>query len=325
MKKVLQILISVVVLLTNVIAVSASENVLHCVDVKNGANSYTIELTTDEPAKMSKTIISANRVLVTLDNIKASNNIATKYDKNAVIDNVLVESFGDNSVSIMLQGDNIAYSDVTFKAPTSLKQIEDNVVDSISAIATLGSTAGQNKAVPCALLLVMVGILVAEVRFIKSKYKELNHEKSMLEKDIERTSEFKEHMVGYGSQGLKKPYTTPIYSNPKNTSLIRANYLQRLQTLQTPETVTLNSLLSNNNQETEIINKIVNNKPEAVFGSLSNLVERQVTQTETSPMTSPVSHAKLKSQLAHLETLSKLYQQSSESSDTLQKRLNGLY
>lgn len=325
MKKVLQILISVVVLVMNVIAVSASENVLRGVDVKSGANSYTIELTTTEPAKMSKTILSANRVLVNLDNIKASNNITTKYDKNAVIDNVIVEPQGENSVCIMLQGENIAYSDVTFKSPTSLKQIEDGVIDTVSAFSSLNEFS-QNKTIPCVLLLILGGILVAEIKFIKSKYNELNTEKSLMEVDMQRTSEFKEHMTGYGNQGLKKPYTTPIYSNPKDTSVVRANYLKRLQNLQTPETVTLNSLLSNNNKETEIINKIVNNKPEPVFGSLSNIVaERKDTQLQTGAMTSPVSQARLKSELSHLETLSKLYRQSSENSETLHKRLNGLY
>lgn len=324
MKKVLLLLISVIVLVTNVIAVSAAENVLSGVDIKSGQNSYTIELTSTEPAKMTKTIISTNRILVTLDNIKASNNISTKYDKNAVIDNVIVESMGNDGVSIMLQGDNIAYSDVTFKAPTSIKQIEDGIVDTVSAFSSLNGFS-KNKTIPCALLLVLGGILVAEIRFIKSKYKELNIEKSLMEIDMERTSEFKEHSRGYGNQGLTKPYTTPIYSNPKNTSTIRANYLKRLQNLQTPETITLNSLLSNNNKETDIINKIVNNKPEPVFGSLSNILERQVTKPQTNTMTSPVSQAKLKSQLTHLETLSKLYQQTSESGETLQKRLNGLY
>lgn len=324
MKKVLRLLISVIVLFVNIIAVSASENVLRGVDVKSGANSYTIELTTTEPAKMTKTIISANRILVTLNNIKASNNISTKYDKNAVIDNVIVESMGNDGVSIMLQGENIAYSDVTFKAPTSLKQIEDSVVDTVSAFSSLNGIS-KNKTIPCALLLVLGGILVAEIRFIKSKYQELNTEKSLMEIDMERTSEFKEHIGGYGNQGLTKPYTTPIYSNPRNTSTIRANYLQRLQNLKTPETITLNSLLSNNNKETEIINKIVNNKPEPVFGSLSNILERQNTKPQTKTTTSPVSQAKLKSQLAHIETLSKLYQQSNESSETLHKRLNGLY
>lgn len=324
MKKVLQLLISVIVLFVNVIAASASENVLSGVDVKSGTNSYTIELTTTQPAKMSKTIISTNRILVTLDNIKSSNNISTKYDKNALIDNVIVENLGDSGVSIMLQGENIAYSDVTFKSPTSLKQIEDSVVDTVSAFTSLNGFS-QNKTIPCALLLVLGGILVAEIRFIKSKYNELKTEKSLMEVDMERTSEFKEHMTGYGNQGITKPYTTPIYSNPQNTSLVRANYLKRLQNLQTPETVTLNSLLSNNNKETEIINKIINNKPEPVFGSLSNILERQETKPQTNAVTSPVSQAKLKSQLAHLETLSKLYQQSSDGSEKIQKRLNGLY
>lgn len=336
MKKVLPLLISVIALVFNILSVEASENTLSGVDIKSGANSYTIELTTNEPAKMTKTIISSNRVLVTLNNVKASNNISTKYGKNAVIDNVIVEPQG-NGVSIMLQGDNIAYSDVTFKAPTSIRQLQDNVVDSVSALATLGNSASQSKTIPCIFLVILAGVLVYEIKFIKSKYSELNVEKSLLEKDMERTAEFKDYMTGYGNQGIEKPYTTPIYTNPTNTSLVRANYLQKLKTLKTSETITLNSLLNNNNQETNIINQVVNhNKP--VFGSLSNKtiettlekmenikkVETAPTQS-TQPVSNPVSPAKLKSRLAKLEALSKLYRQTSDAPETLEKRLNSLY
>lgn len=321
MKKVLPILISVIVLITSVISVSASENVLSGVNIKNGQNSYTIELTANAPAKVTKTIISSNRILVNLDNIKVSNKLNTKY--NALIDNVIVEQQGENSASIMLQGDNIAYSDVTFKQPTSIQQIETDVVDSISALSVNLSDFNQNKTIPALLLLVLGGILVAEIRFIKSKYNELNFEKSLMEKDMERTSEFKEHLMGYGNQGLKKPYTTPIYTNPKNTSLIRANYLERLQNLKTPETVTLNSLLSDKNEETKIINKIVDNKPS--FGSLSNLtLERKMTDSDR--MTNPLGKSEMKSHLQHLETLSKLYRQSAKTDEqSITKRLNSLY
>ena len=328
MKKVLPVFISVIVLVLNILCADASENTLRAIDIKSGENSYTIELTADKPSKVSKTIISTNRILLTLDNIKSSNNISTHYDNNAVIDNVIVEPQGTNSISIMLQGDNIAYSDVNFKSPTSIQQIQDNVVDSISSVASFGTPIGQNKTLPCAILVIFIGILAYEIKLIKSKYNELNNEKQLLEKDIERTSEFKDYMKGYGNMGIKKPYTTPIYSNPKNSSDVRTNYLQKLQSLQTPETITLNSLLNNNNQEIKIINKVVNPKMKKhVFGSLSNMVlNKSETIKETNTTTNPLQHANLNSQLAHLETLSKLYQQSNEENkESLAKRLNGLY
>lgn len=320
MKKVLLIFFSVIVILMNDLCANAAENMLSNIDIKRGANSYTIELTTTEPAKMSKTIISADRILVNLNDVKALNNVMTKYDSKTVIDNVIIEPQGKN-VSIMLQGDNIAYSDISFKSSTSIQQLENTVVDTISSVGLNIAEFSKNKTIPSALLLILAGILVFEIRFIKSKYNELNEEKSLLEKDLERTSEFKEYTTGYGNQGLTKPYTTPIYSNPKNTSLVRANYLQRLKTLQTPEAVTLNSILSDRDSETEIIDKIINPKP--VFGSLSN--RTSLHEKETKTVTSPVSKAKLKSQVEHLETLSKLYQQSSVGKDSIERRLNGLY
>jgi hypothetical protein len=91
MKKVLQIFFSVIVIFLNVLTANASENLLSNINIKRGENSYTIELTTTETAKVSKTIISSDRILVNLNNVKALNNVTTKYDSNAVIDNVIVD------------------------------------------------------------------------------------------------------------------------------------------------------------------------------------------------------------------------------------------
>jgi hypothetical protein len=309
-------------LITNVISANAGENVLSGIEVSNGNNSYNIELTTNEPVKINKTIISTNRIILNLDNIKTINDITPKYGANTILDNVIIDTIGKNKVSIMLQGDNIVYSDIKFKSPSSVKQIENSVIDSVTNVGSSLVSYSNNRTMPFVFLILLGGILLSEIKFIKNKYKELDKEKSIIEKDIERTSEFKEFLNGYGNQGIKKPYSTPIYTNPKDTSLIRANYLKRLHTLQTPETVTLNSLLNSNNQETKIINKIINNQP--IFGSLSNIViERKNTETNTT--TNPLSKATINSKVQHLETLSKLYKDSLENNDTLETRLNQLY
>ena len=256
-----------------------------------------------------------------------ASNVFTKYDSNAVIDNVIVEPNGRNGVNILVQGNNIAHSNVTFKAPTSIEQLEDNVTSSFSSVlAMFTDNQPSGKTVQILTLLIFAGILLAEIRFIKSKYDELQSEKIAMVRDIENTQDFKEHMPGYGNAGIKKPYTTPVYGVASNTSNIRANYLKRMNTT---ETTTLNMLINNDNKESEIIDRLVNNKP--VFGSLSNREVRtdvlsQV--SETAPVSNPLNKDRFNKQLEHLEAMTKLYKKESKqqkSVDEIKARLNELY
>lgn len=323
MKKWLPIFISVLIIIANVLTAEASENVLRCVNVKSLPNSYTIELTSTAPARMTKNIVSANRVIINLRDIKVSNNLSTKYDGNAVIDNVMVEPSGFGSVNVMLQGDNIAYSDVVFKAPTTVESIEDSVTTSFASVMeTLSSSSGSNRAVQFVVLAIFLTILIGEVRFIKSKYDELQQEKNMMKADIENTKGFKDVISGYGNAGINKPYTTPVYGTPHNTANVRANYLNKLKT---SETTTLNMLIHNRNNESKIIDRIVNNKP--VFGELSGktINEGIALNTQKSLMTTnPIEKARYKANVRYLDSMSTLYKNDERISD-LQEKLDTLF
>lgn len=328
MKKWLPIFISVVIITINVLKADASENILRGVNVKSTPNAYTIELTSTNPARMTKNIVSANRVIINLKDVKISNNLSTNFDGNAVIDNIIVEPNGLGNTNIMIQGDNIAYSNVEFKSPSVVENVEDSVTTSFAGLFNLlsGSKAS-NRAIQFATLLIFGIILIGEVRFIKSKYDELNSEKMLMQKDIANTADFKEYTSGYGNAGIKKPYTTPLYGSAHKTSNIRANYLKRMRS---SETATLNMLLHSENQEEKIIDKIVNNKP--VFGSLSNISIKETLKSDDTLMSMPVSNplasAKLKDNMRYLESMSNLYRKDStpEKVDKdLQTRLNELY
>ena len=154
----------------NVLSADASGNVLRGVDVKRGADSYTVELTSYEPARVNKTIVSSNRILINLKNINVSSNISTKFNGTAVIDNVMVEPCGVNSVNVMVQGDNIAYSNIVFKKPTMLETTEDTLKDSFSSLfSLLTGTSKTDKKIQYGTLLIFLLILAGEIRFIKSK------------------------------------------------------------------------------------------------------------------------------------------------------------
>jgi len=325
MKKLLPIFISVVIITINVLNADAAENILRGVNVKTTPNAYTIELTSTVPARMTKNIVSANRVIINLKDIDISNNLTTKFDGNAVIDNVMVEPCGLGDVNIMVQGDNIAYSNVEFKAPTALEQAQDSVTGSFSSlISALTGSKGSDRAVQFTVLLIFGVVLIGEVKFIKSKYDELKAEKQLIAKDIENTKDFKEFMPGYGNLGIHKPYTTPIYGTSHNSVNIRANYLKSLKT---SETATLNMILHNNNQEQKILDRIVNNKP--VFGTLSNInIEDNIPPAKNSRVSNPLETAKMKANIKYLESMAALYRNESNIQETnkeFQNRLNKLY
>ncbi|MCM1264829.1 MAG: hypothetical protein NC200_01400 [Candidatus Gastranaerophilales bacterium] len=328
MKKWLPIFISVVIITINVLAADASENVLRGVNVKSTPNAYTIELTSTNPARMTKNIVSTNRIIINLKDVKISSNLSTRFDGNAVVDNIIVEPNGLGNANILIQGDNIAYSNVEFKAPSTVETVEDSVTTSFASLfSLLTGSKGTNRAIQFATLLIFGVILIGEIKFIKSKYDELNEEKRLMQKDIDYTVDFKEYTSGYGNAGIKKPYTTPVYGSARKTSNIRANYLQRMRT---SETATLNMLMHSENQENQIIDKIVNNKP--VFGSLSNISIKDALKPDSTimsmPVSNPMDNAKLKDSMRHLEAMSKLYRQEANMSDAdkeLKTRLNELY
>ncbi|MCD8378719.1 MAG: hypothetical protein LUB59_08035, partial [Candidatus Gastranaerophilales bacterium] len=305
MKKLIPVFISVVIININMLSAGAAENILRCVNVKTTPNAYTVELTSTTPAYMTKNIISSNRIIINLKNIEISDKLSTKFDGNAVIDNVMVEPCGANNVNIMIQGDNIAHSSVEFKSLNTMEQVEDSVASSFSSLANIMTGSGaSNRTVQFLTLLIFGIILISEVKFIKSKYDELNAERQFMLKDIENTHDFKEYTPGYGYAGLKKPYTTPVWGySGNNLSGLRKNYLQKLRT---PETITLNMLLNSNNQENKILDRIVNNKP--VFGTLSSInIEDKMAPKDKSAISNPLTAGKLKQNIKYLQSLSEIY------------------
>ena len=325
MKKILPIIISVFIILINILPANAMDNVLRGVNVRKDKNSYTIELTSTVPARMTKNILSANRVIINLKDIEISKNLYTKYNGATVFDNVMVEPCGYGNVNVLIQGDNVAYSNVEFKAPTAVENAQETVKASFSSLfGILTNKSGTGRGVQFGILAIFLAILIGEARFIKSKYDELQTEKEKMLKDIENTKDFKNYLPGYGKTGLKKPYTTPLYTGRANTNIAVSNHLRHIKT---PETITLNSLLKNNNQESKIIDRIINNTP--VFGSLSNInINDNVVPIKKNTVSNPLERAKLKSNIKYLENVTSMYRTKAalENSETeLRTRLNKIY
>lgn len=326
-KKLLPIFISVFLVNFNMLCVNASENVLRGVDVIRGTNSYKIEVTSTSPADMTKTIVSANRIIVNLKNIDISKNITTKFNGNAVIDNVMVEPCGLNNVNIMIQGDNIAYSNVEFKAPTKLETTEDTIKASFTSLYNmLSGSSKTDRTFQFGILGIFLLVLFGEIKFIKSKYDELQKEKQEMIRNINATSDFKDYLPGYGRAGIKKPYTTPVYGNSVNTTTVRP---VRKPAFKMPETLTLNKILNNTSNEKTIINQILNPKP--VFGTLSNISINDNVPPKTTianKISNPLEKSRMKANIKYLEEMTNMYKNKSsleKQEQIMRSRLNKIY
>ena len=331
MKRLLPIFISVMIVIFTMLSASATDNVLRGVDVKKGGESYTVVLTTKAPAKMSKTVVSSNRVLITLKNIKISENLSAKFNENAFVDSIMVEPCGKDNASVMIQGDNIAYSDVQFKEPSSIENAEDTIKSSFNSVySVLSGSSSTDRTVQLGVLFIFLMILLSEIRFIRAKYRELRREREDMEKDIRHTSEFQTNLPGYGRAGLKKPYTTPVYGTAEQTANIRAKYLKHIKT---PETITLNSLLHNGHREKRMIDKVVNRKKPSL-DSLTNinindiLSNKKEVPNSLDMMSKPIDTARLKANLKRLEELTNTYKKKAGAANkelVPRKRLNKIY
>ena len=335
-KRILPIFISVFVISVNVLCAGASENILRGVSVNtvhgNSNVPYTIELISTMPSRMTKTIVSKNRIILNLHNISASTNLSTKFNGNKVIDNIMVEPCGQDKVNVMVQGDNIAYSNIEFKSPGGIEIAEDSLKSSVASLfGILSGNSLKDRGVQCGILAIFLTMFIGEILFVKSKYKEFQTEKQKMLENISSTKDFQDYLPAYGRAGVNKPYTTPTYGmNPVvniNTNITEP--IKRLP-IKTKEITTLNSLLYNKNREDKIIDRIVNNKP--VFGKLSNIdFEESDAHHKPNAVTNPLSKSKLKANVKHLEAVTAKYKANTTIRDLndigndLHARLNQIY
>lgn len=92
----------------------ASDNVLQAIQVNGVNDSYNIVLKSDDVAEIKKTIQAPNKMMLTLNGIRASKTINTIYNNTSSVDSVVVEPTGDDSVKILIQASNVANAEVHF-------------------------------------------------------------------------------------------------------------------------------------------------------------------------------------------------------------------
>lgn len=94
--------------------VFASDNVLQAIQVDGVKDSYNIILKSDDVADLKKTVQAPNKMILNLKGIRASKTINTIYNNTSSVDSVVVEPTGEESVKILIQGDNVGNAEIHF-------------------------------------------------------------------------------------------------------------------------------------------------------------------------------------------------------------------
>lgn len=94
--------------------VLASDNVLQAIQVNGVKDSYNIILKSDDVAELKKTVQAPNKMIINLKGIRASKTINTIYNNTSSVDSVVVEPINDDTVKILIQGQNVANAEVNF-------------------------------------------------------------------------------------------------------------------------------------------------------------------------------------------------------------------
>lgn len=106
--------------------VFASDNVLQAIQVNGAKDSYNIVLKSDDVAELKKTVQAPNKMIINLKGIRASKTINTIYNNTSNVDSVVVEPINDETVKILIQGENVANAEVNFDTLKTPLGVLDN-------------------------------------------------------------------------------------------------------------------------------------------------------------------------------------------------------
>ena len=99
----------------SVLSAFADENVLQTIEIEPVKDTYNIVLVSDKAVDVKKTVQGANKITLTMKDIRASKTLNTIYNNVSNVDTVMVEPQG-NGISIFFQAENASAATVTFDA-----------------------------------------------------------------------------------------------------------------------------------------------------------------------------------------------------------------
>lgn len=104
----------------------ASDNVLQAIQINGVKDSYNVVLKSDDVAELKKTVQAPNKMIINLKGIRASKTINTIYNNTSSVDSVVVEPINDDTVKILIQGENVANAQVNFDTLKTPLGVLDN-------------------------------------------------------------------------------------------------------------------------------------------------------------------------------------------------------
>lgn len=100
------------------ISAFASENYLNSVVIENIDNAENIVLRSDSITKIDKEIVNSDRIILTLKNIKQSQNISTLYKNVFNVSGLIVEKL-NNDLKVYIEAPDISKANIVFETPNS--------------------------------------------------------------------------------------------------------------------------------------------------------------------------------------------------------------
>lgn len=130
----------------------AQDNFLNSVVLSKVDNRPTVVLRTDSVAKIKKEIQSKDRMMITLKNVKQSNDISTLYKNVSDANGLIIQNSG-NDTEILVEAPDIYISDIVFETPNSAPIVVSDIKDEgkllwsiISVILFITIIAGSKSA-----------------------------------------------------------------------------------------------------------------------------------------------------------------------------------
>lgn len=97
----------------------SAENYLNAVILEGTGNGYNIILRSDGIASVKRTVEGANKIVLHIKGLSASDNLTTLYRNTSAANGIIVENTGHNEVQIQVQGKNVSKSEIVFDNPAA--------------------------------------------------------------------------------------------------------------------------------------------------------------------------------------------------------------
>ena len=96
-----------------------AENYLNAVVLEGIQGGYNVVLRSDAIASVKRTVSDANKIVLDIKGLTASEDISTIYKNTSSANGIIVENKGNNEVIIQIQGKNISKANIILDSPAT--------------------------------------------------------------------------------------------------------------------------------------------------------------------------------------------------------------